>query len=106
MSEQQENPIEKRIPTKGDLIEALRYASTKTTGEKNHVVDNVYARLETEFNFGEDVGWNDENILDFKLATQKLKLIVDKKIKQISPDSTKFIWVADGSEYDGRKLIN
>ena len=106
ISEEQPSFIERRVPKKEDLTEALRYASINITGEKNHIIMGIFANIQTAFDFGEDNGWDDEDILNFKLSEQRLKLIVDRKIKQVSEDSTDFVWVIDGSEYDSRKLIN
>jgi hypothetical protein len=106
MLEKQPNLIERRIPIEGELTEALRYASMKATGEKNHVMSGIFANLQTAFDFGVDNGWTEEDIIFFRLMEQKIKLLVDRKIKQVSLDSTDFIWVVDGSEYDNTKLIN
>ena len=97
---------ELKIPTQGDLLEAIRYAEEKTSGAKNHRIDTLKNVVRMTFEFGDESGWTDEVVLMYKLAEQKLKLFVDQKIKPIDEEGHDYVWVSDGTPYDRKKLIN
>ncbi|MEI8338179.1 MAG: hypothetical protein WCF92_03495 [bacterium] len=98
--------INTNIPTKNDLIEALRYAEEKTNGAKNHRIDTLKSVIGLTFEFGDTNGWTEKAISMYKLAEQKLKLFVDEKIKAVEEDGHDYVWVVDGSTYDEKNLIN
>lgn len=103
--EQPKNSTERRIPNKGDVINALLHSEMNATGEKNHAIDGAKALVEQAFNSGEGCGWEDEDILFFRLAEQTLRLLVDKKIKPIDNRHAKFMWTSDSAPYNEEKLI-
>lgn len=95
---------EASFPTESDLLQTIAAVELSEKARKIHSIESIKTALLLRYDEGEENGWPEDNILEYRKVKQKLLLLSQGKKK--SGDVYDYVWTVDNSTYDPKKLIS